>query len=218
MAAGGAKVRVWDIWTRLFHWSLAGLIGFAWWSVETHHLDWHKVAGSLIAGLLVFRLWWGVFGGSTARFADFVKGPGGIFGYLGGKKPGTLGHNPLGALSVLALLLACAAVVVFGLFASDTDGLDYGPLSSLISYDQSVLASKLHCYAFDAVKWLVALHLLAIAYYAFIKREPLIGAMVHGEKPVIEGVLALKPAGVISTVIGLALGVATAWALIKFGG
>ncbi len=218
MAAGGAKVKVWDIWTRLFHWSLAGLIGFAWWSVETHHMDWHKVAGSLIAGLLVFRLWWGVFGGSTARFADFVKAPGDIFGYLGGKKSATLGHNPLGALSVLALLLACAAVVGFGLFASDTDGLESGPLSSLVSYDQSVLAGTWHGYAFEAVKWLIVLHLLAIAFYAFIKREPLIGAMVHGEKPAVDGVPALKPAGVVSTVIGLALGTATAFALIRFGG
>ncbi len=216
--AGGAKVKAWDIWTRLFHWSLAGLIVFAWWSVENHHLDWHKVAGSVIAGLLVFRLWWGVFGGSTARFGDFVKDPGAIFGYLSGKKPTTLGHNPLGALSVLALLLSCAAVVVCGLFASDTDGLESGPLSSLVSYDQAVLAGTWHGYAFEAVKWLVVLHLLAIAYYALIKREPLLGAMVHGEKPAVEGVPALKPAGIISTLIGLALGIGAAWALIKFGG
>jgi cytochrome b len=216
--AANAKVPVWDIWTRLFHWSLAGLIAFAWWSVENHHLDWHKIAGSVIAGLLVFRLWWGVFGGSTARFGDFVKGPGAIFGYLTGKKPATLGHNPLGALSVLALLLACAAVVVFGLFASDTDGLESGPFSNLVSYDQAVLAGTWHGYAFEAVKWLVVLHLLAIAFYAFIKREPLLGAMVHGEKPASEGDTPLKPAGMVSTVIGLALGAATAWALIKFGG
>ncbi|HVZ28996.1 MAG TPA: cytochrome b/b6 domain-containing protein [Asticcacaulis sp.] len=216
--ANAAKVKVWDIWTRLFHWSLAGLIAFAWWSVENHHLDWHKIAGSVIAGLLVFRLWWGVFGGSTARFADFVKGPGAIFSYLGGKKPVTLGHNPLGALSVLALLLSCAAVVGFGLFASDTDGLESGPFASQVNYDQSVLAGTLHGYAFEAVKWLVVLHLLAIAYYAMIKREPLLGSMIHGQKPATEGDRTLKPAGILSTLIGLALGAATTWALIKFGG
>lgn len=211
-------MKVWDIWTRLFHWSLAGLIGFAWWSVENHHLDWHKVAGSLIAGLLVFRLWWGVFGGSTSRFGDFIKSPGAIFGYLGGKKPATLGHNPLGAWSVLAMLLACAVIVGFGLFASDVDGLESGPFASHVTYDQAVLASKIHCYAFDVLKVLIVLHLLAIAWYALIKREPLLGAMVHGEKPAVEGLPALKPAGVVSTLIGLALGAATTWALIKFGG
>ena len=59
---------IWDLPTRLFHWLLAALVAFSWWSHEGH-LDWHRLSGFAIAGLLVFRLWWGIAGSSTARFA-----------------------------------------------------------------------------------------------------------------------------------------------------
>ena len=124
MPGGSHRISVWDVPTRLFHWLLAGLIVFAWWSAETDHLAWHKIAGSSIAGLLVFRLWWGVFGGSTARFAGFLRGPKTVIAYLSGKEKSGIGHNPLGALSVVALLLTSIVIVVAGLFAVDTDGLE----------------------------------------------------------------------------------------------
>ena len=200
-------IAVWDVPTRLFHWLLAGLIVFAWWSAEYHHLDWHKMAGSGVAGLLVFRLWWGLFGGSTARFSDFLRGPKTIWVYLSGKDAkGSIGHNPLGALSVVALLLTTLTVVVAGLFAVDTDGLESGPLAYLVDYDSGQLASKIHGYGFEALEILIGLHIAAILFYGLIKRQPLIAAMLHGKKPAKTGDTALKPGGVLSLLAGLILG------------
>ncbi len=201
------RIAVWDVATRLFHWSLAGLIVFAWWSAETHHLDWHKIAGSLIAGLLVFRLWWGLFGGSTARFSDFVRGPGALVDYLRGKaKRLSAGHNPLGALSVLALLLTALTVIVSGLFTVDTDGIESGPLAALVDFDQGRIAAEIHGYAFNVLEVLVVLHLAAIAWYAFVKRDGLIGAMLHGKRTPRGDMTAMKPAGVWALIVGLILG------------
>lgn len=217
--ASTPRIAVWDLPVRLFHWSLAGLIVFAWWSAETHHLDWHKVAGSLIAGLLVFRLWWGMFGGSTARFGDFVRGPGAIFAYLRGKaKTVSAGHNPLGALSVLALLMTTLTVVVSGLFAVDTDGIESGPLSDLVDFDQGRLAAEIHGYGFNVLEILVVLHLLAIAWYAAVKREGLIAAMIHGRKTAKDGIGALKPGKMWALITGLLLGGGAAAWLIQVSG
>ena len=210
------RLRVWDLPLRLFHWALVVLIGFAWWSVETHHLDWHKTAGSLIAGLLVFRLWWGILGGSTARFSDFVRGPGTLWRYLFSKqKPDiSTGHNPLGALSVIALLVLCLAVICFGLFAVDTDGLESGPLSDLVDFDQGRLASKLHGLAFEGLQILVVLHLAAIAFYALVKKQPLVRAMITGRKTKTGEAGDLVPAKALSLITGLVLGAATSAILI----
>src|SRR4051812_15764725 len=104
-------VLVWDAPTRVAHWALVILIPFAWWSAEVaHRLDWHRWAGYAVIGLLSFRLYWGLAGAETARFAHFVRGPGQMIGYLRGLAPPRLGHNPVGALSVLALLLLLIAV------------------------------------------------------------------------------------------------------------
>jgi len=208
------NIKVWDLATRLFHWALVILIGFAWWSFEAGHLDWHKKAGSVVAGLMVFRVWWGLFGGSTARFSQFVRGPKAVYDYVfKGKKSG-IGHNPLGAVSVIALLLIIAAVIAFGLFAIDTDGLESGPFSNLISYDQGRLASHLHGLAFKALEALVVLHILAIGFYSLVKKQPLITAMITGKKPAQDGEDGLKPANLWALLIGLILGCATAYGLI----
>ena len=212
-------VVVWDLPIRLFHWLLVGLIVFAWWSAETDHLAWHKIAGSGVAGLLVFRLWWGFFGGSTSRFSDFLRGPKSILAYLSGKAhTRRIGHNPVGALSVIALLLATLTIVVAGLFASDTDGVESGPLSNWVDYDGSRLASKIHGYAFEALEILIGLHILAILFYTFAKRHPLVPAMIHGRTPAKNGELPLTRGGGLSLAIGLALGAITAGVLIWLSG
>lgn len=213
------KVAVWDLPTRLFHWLLAGLIVFAWWSAESDHLAWHKMAGSGIAGLLVFRLWWGLFGGSTARFSGFLRGPRTILAYLSGKGDKThIGHNPVGALSVIALLLTTLTVVVAGLFAVDTDGLESGPFSNLIDYDGGRLAAKIHGYGFEALEILIGLHILAIIVYTVFKRQPLVPAMIHGKTPAKNGAAPLKAGSALSFVAGLILGGATTAGLIWLSG
>ena len=109
---------VWDLPVRLVHWLLAVLIAFSWWTVHNHHTDWHIWSGCAILTLLLFRLLWGFVGSSTARFASFVRGPRAVADYLRGSWTG-IGHNPLGALSVIALLVAVAVQVSLGLVAED---------------------------------------------------------------------------------------------------
>src|SRR5437868_14519349 len=86
--------RVWDLPTRIFHWLLAALILFSWWSVKNHHTDWHIWSGIAILTALIFRLLWGLFGSSTARFAAFVRGPAAVRDDLSGRWTG-IGHSPL---------------------------------------------------------------------------------------------------------------------------
>lgn len=218
-AIAASKIAVWDLPIRLFHWLLAGLIVFAWWSAESDHLAWHKVAGSSIAGLLVFRLWWGLFGGSTARFSEFLRGPKTILAYLSGKGDKRhIGHNPVGALSVVALLLTTLVIVVAGLFAVDTDGLESGPFSNLVDFDGGRLAAKIHGYGFEALEILIGLHILAIVFYTVVKRQPLVPAMIHGKAEAKDGHTPLKPGGALSLIIGLALGLAAAAGLIWLSG
>lgn len=155
---------VWDLPVRLVHWLLAGLIGFSWWSIENHHTDWHMWSGFAILTLLVFRLLWGFVGSSTARFAGFVRGPRAVAGYLRGGWSG-IGHNPLGALSVIALLAAVAVQVGLGLIAEDEDGLYTGPLYRLVSIDTSDQARDLHEAWFNVILALIALHVAAILFY-----------------------------------------------------
>jgi len=178
--------KVWDAPTRLFHWLLAGLFLFSWWTAEEHLMDWHRASGLTILGLLVFRLWWGFAGPETARFAHFIKGPRAIFGYasslLGPTHKLAFGHNPLGALSVAAILLAFAAQVGLGLFAMDTDGIESGPLARFVSYDFAEQAGDLHEDAFNILLVLVGLHIAAFAFYLVVKRANLIGPMITGRR------------------------------------
>src|SRR5690349_12806244 len=102
---GAALIRVWDIPTRLTHWLIVVLVGLSWWTAETGRLEWHRWSGYALLGLVIFRIYWGFVGSSTARFSSFVRGPRAIAGYLQGRWVATAGHNPLGALSVVALLV-----------------------------------------------------------------------------------------------------------------
>jgi cytochrome b len=207
----GTPTPVWDRATRLVHWSLAPLILFLWWTAQTSvdKMDWHRWAGDAVLGLLVFRLAWGVLGGSTARFSHFVKGPGSALAYLKGlfgKKAGpTIGHNPLGGWSVVALILTLLAVVAFGLFAEDVDGIESGPLARFVDFDTGRMAAKLHHTAFNVLLWLIGLHLLAIAFYAVFKRENLVGPMVTGRRKLPDGAERLRPAAAWRLVLSLLL-------------
>ena len=143
-----------------------------------HHTDWHIWSGCAILTLLIFRLLWGFVGSSTARFSSFVRGPLAIAAYWRGTWIG-IGHNPLGALSVLALLLALAVQVGFGLIAEDEDGLYLGPLAKFVTSDRSDWARHIHSLWFNVILALIALHLLAIVYYRLRGRK-LILPMITG--------------------------------------
>ena len=170
---------VWDLPVRLFHWTLAGLIGFSWWSAENHHLDWHMWSGFAILTALIFRLLWGLFGSSTARFKNFVRGPRALNRYLRGEWRG-IGHTPLGALGVVALLGATAIQVGLGLFAEDEDGLFPAPLSRFVSIDTSDKLRDIHEAWFNVVLGLIILHLAAIAFYRVVRKQRLTAPMITG--------------------------------------
>ncbi|MEY4249175.1 MAG: hypothetical protein RJA87_808 [Pseudomonadota bacterium] len=186
--SNSAKVRakLWDGPTRMFHWALVILMGLAWWSVEANQTEWHLWAGYGILGLIVFRLIWGLAGSASARFSTFVKGPVVTLAYaktLSRRSAGEMvGHNPLGGWSVMAILAAILSQVVTGLFAVDVDGLESGPLSDRVSFETGRLFSEWHDLSFTAIKFLVVLHLSAIAFYALYKRANLITPMITGYK------------------------------------
>lgn len=181
-----AAVRLWDLPVRLVHWSFALLIPVLWWTAEKGDLTLHAKIGLVMLGLVVFRLLWGLVGSSTARFTTFVRGPGTIRAYLAGLKAGTgapvVGHNPLGGLSVVALLGLLALQVGLGLFAQDTDAMASGPLNFLVSWDTARAASGLHGLAFNLIVAFIVLHLAAIAWYRLVKKDDLVRPMVTGRK------------------------------------
>lgn len=211
--------KVWDGATRLFHWSLAGLFLFSWWTAEEHLMNWHRISGFTILGLLVFRIYWGFAGPNTARFAHFIKGPVTTLRYAAGlfgpQHKETAGHNPVGALSVIAMLLALVAQVTLGLFAMDTDGIESGPLARFISYDQAELAGELHETMFDVLLVLVGLHIAAIAFYLIVKRANLIGPMITGRRRFSQAVDAFVGAPLWRLALGIALAGLVVWLVIR---
>lgn len=205
-------MKVWDLPTRLFHWLIVLLVGFSWWSAETGNMDWHYRSGLTALVLLVFRLLWGFIGGSTARFSQFLRSPGAVITYL--REPaGPLrgGHNPLGAYSVIAMLLALAAQIGTGLFAVDIDGIESGPLSYMVSFDQGRAAADVHEISFTVLQVLVVLHLLAIAWYR-IRGRRLIAPMVTGRDRQLSAEAGeLRGGGPVRAIVALGTALALGW-------
>lgn len=185
-ATAAGHVKLWDLPVRLVHWSFVALLPALWWTAENGKMETHVQLGMVMLILVLFRILWGLFGSSTARFVHFVRGPLGVGRYLRGlfSKEGEpiVGHNPLGALSVVALLLLLGAQVTFGLFASDTDGLYYGPLNSLVGYDAAEKLTAWHELGFNVILAVVVLHVAAILFYLIVKRDNLVGPMITGRK------------------------------------
>lgn len=205
------RVRVWDLPTRLVHWLLVIGVAFSWWTGETGRLEWHRWSGYGLLGLLIFRIYWGFFGGSTARFARFVRGPRVVLAYVRGAWETVPGHNPLGALSVLALLALLATQIVLGLFAVDVDGIESGPLSLYVSFEGGRTAAHWHCELFNVLLALIALHILAILYYGLVKKQHLAGAMLHGERDFPRQLPALQHASALRFVAGVLLAALLTW-------
>ena len=210
--SGSGEQLVWDLPVRLVHWLLAALIAFSWWSVKNHHADWHIWSGCAILTLLIFRLLWGFFGSSTARFASFVRGPRAVSDDLRGRWSG-IGHSPLGALSVLAMFLAVAVQVALGLISENEDGLYTGPLYRLVSTDTSDTARDLHELWFNVILALIVLHVAAIIYYGLRGRK-LTKAMITGRSALNPGMQPMRPGKWRVALICLALGIgATRWVI-----
>jgi cytochrome b len=186
-AQGKTSMRVWDLPTRLFHWLLVVLIVLLYATGEFGMLDmrWHFWLGYATLALIVFRVSWGLFGSQTSRFADFVRGPAAVGRYvkaqISTKAHFSLGHNPLGGWSVLALLLSVLLQSVTGLFASDGIDTD-GPFSGSVSGYTVKLMTRLHNWNENVLLLLIALHVGAVLFYLLIKHDNLIIPMFTGRK------------------------------------
>ena len=181
-----AYVLVWDWAVRLFHWLAVLLVALMWWTAENGVMDWHKRLGMTVLGLIVFRLVWGLIGPPTARFSFMALHPRGILAYVrglfGGGHRASYGHNPIGTLSVFAMLASLCVQVGTGLFAVDVDGLESGPLSSLVSFETGRQAAKIHHLSFNVLLALIALHVAAIAIYLVFFRDNLVRPMLTGRR------------------------------------
>jgi cytochrome b len=184
------KIRVWDLPVRLFHWVLVALIvaSVVTQKVGGNAMEWHFRAGYAVLTLIVFRLVWGLIGSRYARFSSFFPAPSTVTAYLRNTKQGLsekyLGHNPLGSLSVIALLGTVLAQAISGMFAND-DIASEGPLVKFISKELSDSFTWFHKdISANLLYVLIGLHVLAIAYYYFAKKKNLVTPMITGDQQV----------------------------------
>ena len=186
-------VRVWDLPTRLFHWLLALTIAGSVISAKIGGpaMVWHFRFGLVVFTLLAFRLLWGLVGGRWSRFASFVYAPSTLLRYLRGQvRPGEhldVGHNPLGSLSVFALLAILAVQVGTGLVADDEIA-NVGPLNRYVSSGTALAATAWHKqWGQGLILGLVAVHIGAIVYYLRRRKTNLVRPMFDGDKPLPAG-------------------------------
>ncbi len=169
------RVLVWDAPVRVFHWLAVLSFAGAWLTAESER--WrllHVTLGYTLAGLVAFRLVWGLVGTRHARFANFVRGPKAVFEHLRDMVQGRFerhaGHNPAGALAIVALLGTALALTVSGWALFDGPGGDW--------------LEDVHEGAANAMLALVGLHLAGVALASWLGRENLVGAMFSGRKDV----------------------------------
>lgn len=181
-------VRVWDLPTRVFHvalvLSVVGLVITG--EIGGSALQWHFYLGYLVLSLLLFRIVWGFVGGHWSRFTRFVPTPASLKAYacglLRGQHTPSVGHNPLGALSVVAML-TLLLIQVFTGFISDDEIAFSGPWTALVSEDWVELATEYHSEVGKTLLiLLVALHVTSVLFYKRFKHEDLITPMIGGDK------------------------------------
>ena len=179
--------RVWDLPLRIFHWLLAACFAGSW---LTHDLgvawfEWHVRIGCTTLVLLAFRIAWGFVGPRHARFASFLRGPRAVLAHVralrGGQVPPTVGHNPLGGWSVVAMLALLLTQALTGLFAND-EIFSAGPLYGYVTDAVSDRLSGLHGRNFDRLLVLIGLHLAAVAWYQRYRRVDLLRPLWTGRK------------------------------------
>jgi len=215
------SVDVWDFPTRFFHWGLAIAVATSLLSEQFGNMDIHVISGHVVLALILFRIVWGFVGGRHARFADFVRGPSAVIRYakslFDGTHKTTIGHNPLGALSVIGLLAVLAFQAGTGLFAND-DILIEGPLFDLVSKSTSDMLTYYHGLSSNVLYGLIVLHLAAVAFYSF-KGDKILGAMIYGTR---EDVASTDAGGtpvkgsIIIAILVLAILAAVAWFIFNY--
>lgn len=216
--------RIWDLPTRLFHWALATLViaAIVTAKVGGDWMAWHLRCGEAVLALLVFRWLWGLVGGHWSRFVSFLPTPARIARSLRGRATADdgIGHNALGSLSVWAFLLLLTAQVGTGLVADD-DIDTTGPLNAHVGGLVAKRASAWHAgWGADLIMALIALHVVAIAWYTLRWRAPLVHAMWSGDKPLPPGARASRDGAATRglALAILALATAAVWAMLRWAG
>ena len=193
-----ASPEIWDLPVRIMHWTLAGSVAGAFVTnrLGVSYFDWHVRCGYLVLATVVLRVVWGFAGSHHALFRSFVRGPAEIAAYAGallrGRHRGYAGHNPLGAIMVLALLASLALQVAAGLFGRD-DIFNEGPLSFYVSEDFSRFLTSIHRRLFWGIAAAIGLHIAAVLLHSFAFKEKLISAMFTGRKDGRAGMGTLVP-------------------------
>jgi cytochrome b len=222
VSATPARIRVWDLPTRIFHWTLAVLVVFSFTTgkVGGAWLDWHMRSGYAILTLLAFRLAWGVAGSETARFSSFVKGPVAFARYAADvaqrRQRAAVGHNPMGGWMVLFMLVVLVAQATSGLFVDDEIATE-GPLAAKVSNAVVAKMSSFHAYNGWTVAVAVLLHVAAIAFYWFALRQNLVAPMWRGWSDAPPGATPpwLRPAWIAAVLLAIAAG-AVYWLVMIF--
>lgn len=181
-------VRIWDLPTRVFHWTLVLCVVASVVSAKIggNAMEWHLRLGYLAFTMLLFRLVWGLVGGRWSRFVSFVYSPQAAWRYLRGQPlhddDFEVGHSPLGALSVFALLAFLSLQVGTGLFADDEIATT-GPLIGLVSGATSQVLTAYHKHWGQwTILLLVGLHVGAITFQVLRRGKTLIRPMLTGDK------------------------------------
>ena len=178
-------IRVWDLPIRLFHWLLVVCItgSFVTINLGDEFIQWHAYFGYSILTLLIFRIIWGFVGSTHARFTSFLPTKKAIVDYLSGSSPRVLGHNPIGAISVFALIFVLCVQVFTGLFVDDEVSFQ-GPLAKYVSDSISSFLSEIHEGNQVVILTLIVIHVAAIIFYKKFKGEDLIKPMIGGDKEI----------------------------------
>lgn len=215
----GSRQPLWDWPVRIGHWLMVILVAACWWTAEQQQIVYHRYCAYALLGLVVFRIYWGFCGGSTARFAHFVRPPGVVWHYLKTlpqrEAKVSAGHNPLGGYSVLLLLLLLLLQIVLGLFAIDVDGFEGGPFVDALSFKTSRVIAGWHEFTFNLLLGFIALHILAVLYYLIWRRQNLTASMLHGKTLAVTGSESisapLQSVGPARFLLGVALAALVVW-------
>jgi cytochrome b len=224
-AAGVVSVRVWDLGVRLFHWTLLGCVvgmyvtGYL---APRQWFDAHLILGTLIGALIVYRITWGFLGSTHARFRDFVVSPftalRHAYDLARGRAHHHIGHNPIGAVMIMALLLTLIILTVTGVIALGGILKD-GPLAPFTSYAMGLTAKQAHEWTGIGLLGLIALHVLGVVAESLRTKENLVGSMVSGLKHASETETvfnATQPHRVLATVLVCTTLGALAWPILHF--
>lgn len=178
-------VRTWDLPVRIFHWGLAASFATAWITTGDRYLYFHLFAGTLVAGLLLFRLLWGWLGEPNTRFRDFAFGWKRVWGYIRdliGRRPQRfIGHNPAGAWAIWLMLVLLLSLVITG--AVTLGGEErHGPFAGWMRFSIGVTVHQVHATLAWVMVGVIGVHLLGVLAESLLHRENLVASMVSGRK------------------------------------